>query len=115
LFEKADEGLAAFAAAKDAWSCAILDVMMPVPEGWDDDQGDGMTTGLTLGKRIRKLRPDIPIVFLTGSHDAQVLHEVMQFPSSKYLDRRATKRDKFVGEVKRMAAKSTKTAPPETA
>lgn len=53
LRHSGDEGLVAFKASPS--DCCILDVKMPLKDGF------------TLAEEIRQLRPDVPIIFLTGA------------------------------------------------
>jgi len=52
LSKDGDEGLRAF--TKDQFDLVILDVMMPKKDGF------------TLGKEIRKINPEVPIIFATA-------------------------------------------------
>ncbi|MBL8173034.1 MAG: response regulator [Bryobacterales bacterium] len=111
----AEEGLAAFSEDAAQWECAIIDMMMPVPSGWDDDQGEELTTGLTVAKRIRSVRADLPIIFLTNIRDASVLQDVENFPGAKYLDKRELKAKDFVAKIHEMVRGSKSTEGSETA
>jgi len=73
---KAKDGIKAmamFEAHKDAVSLALLDVVMP------------HCGGMALAKKIRSIRPALPIIFLTGYDKEHVLHGHQPLANSQIL------------------------------
>jgi len=59
--------------AKEPFDAVLLDIMMPPAEDMDAEQLDyGRETGVEVARRMRRLRPDVPIVALTVVRDPEI-------------------------------------------
>jgi len=60
-------------AESELFACALLDIMTPVPDGWDEESVDyGRTTGVELARRLSATVPSLPIVVLSVVRDEAV-------------------------------------------
>lgn len=92
--------LADFQANPAQWTCAIVDIMMPVPAGWEDAPRDGLSTGIHLANRLREVRPGLPIIFFTNQRDAAILNQAENFAAPcRCIDKRETRIEEFRRQV----------------
>jgi FixJ family two-component response regulator len=59
--------------AVSAASCLVTDIRMPLIDG------------LELQRRLKRLRPELPIIFMTAHHDEQVEQHVMRRGAAGFL------------------------------
>ena len=70
------------------FDAVLLDIMMPPAEDMNpEDVGYGRTTGVELCRRIRNLKPELPIVVLTVVRDPGILAEIQAAGASKVLNK----------------------------
>ena len=78
--------------------CVLCDVMMEAPEDWDSSEGQ--RTGIVLANKVRKIRPDLPIIFLTSHSDTVVVDELKAYPFAAYLNKDDVRPGTFARVVK---------------
>jgi len=58
------------------YDAIILDIMMPIPDDWTDDEKDeaqlGLKTGAVLFRKIREVFPNMPILILTARESPSI-------------------------------------------
>jgi CheY-like chemotaxis protein len=65
--ESADEAIEVLNSSRDL-ELVVLDVMMPPGKTFErEEHQEGLVTGFLLRERIRQVRPELPLVFLTNS------------------------------------------------
>ena len=58
---------------KEAFDIVLLDIMMPPTEDMDAKQLDyGRETGVEVARRMKSIKPDVPIVALTVVNDQEI-------------------------------------------
>lgn len=68
---KADQALAFIQTNQVDLVC--LEIILPVPETWDDDDCQfGKTTGIELVRQIKQIKPEIPIMAFTVIIDKEI-------------------------------------------
>lgn len=59
------------------FDAVLLDIMMPPPDDMDAELvGYGRTTGIEICRRIRYMKPDLPIVILSVVRDPGILERI---------------------------------------
>ena len=62
---------------EEEFDAVLLDISMPPTEDMDFDEIEyGRLTGITVAQRIKKIKPDIPIVALTVVSDPTMQHKM---------------------------------------
>ena len=73
------------------FDAVLLDIMMPPLEDMDPESVDyGRTTGVEICRRIRELKPEVPIVVLTVVRDPEILDKIEEAGASKILNKPAS-------------------------
>jgi len=63
--------------AKEDFDVVLLDIMMPLAEDMDAEQlNHGLETGIEVARRMRAIKPDVPIVAFTVLSAPEVLTEI---------------------------------------
>jgi len=74
---------------KERWKGAILNVMMDnAPEDWEDAGASGEVAGIALADRLRRIAPELPIIFFTLYRNPEIRAAIERYPNSNYLDKR---------------------------
>ena len=81
---KAADAVAELKKNADGYCCAVLDVMMPPPRGWEAKTGQGLYTGLEVLSRCKGeiLDANLPIILLSNSEEviSRVKIEILSLP-----------------------------------
>ncbi len=68
--EYGDEAINEIIASDPPFDAIIVDIMMPVPDDWSEreknDSKDGLETGNVLIKKIRAIKPTLPILIYSA-------------------------------------------------
>jgi len=73
------------------FDAVLLDIMMPPLEDMDPESVDyGRSTGVEICRRIRDLKPEIPIVILTVVRDSEILDRIEKAGATKILNKPAS-------------------------
>jgi CheY-like chemotaxis protein len=68
----------------------LLDIMMPPPEDIDPELvGNGRTTGVEICRRIKHLKPDLPIVVLSVVRDPGILRRIEEAGADEIINKPA--------------------------
>ncbi|MEK7399591.1 MAG: response regulator [Candidatus Poribacteria bacterium] len=72
------------------FDAVLLDIMMPPPEDIDPELvGNGRTTGVEICRRIRHLKPDLPIVVLSVVRDPGILRRIEEAGADEIINKPA--------------------------
>jgi len=72
------------------FDAVLLDIMMPPPEDIDPEiVGNGRTTGVEICRRIRHLKPDLPIVVLSVVRDPGILRRINEAGADEIINKPA--------------------------
>jgi len=72
----------------DSFDGILLDIMMPPTENMEDQVLDyGRTTGIEVARRIKAIRPDIPIIAFTALTDSEVRRKMYEVGIKKILEK----------------------------
>ena len=73
------------------FDAVLLDIMMPPPEDIDPECVDyGRSTGLELCRRIRALKPGLPIIVLTVVRDPEILGKIEEAGVARIINKPAS-------------------------
>lgn len=86
LANSAHGAVETFSRSKGAYSCVILDMMMPAGQLCTAEETNfGRTTGLVLLKKLRDIDASIPIVVLTVDRSPDTVQKAMSLGATEYL------------------------------
>lgn len=72
------------------FDAVLLDIMMPPPNDVDPEiVGNGRTTGVEICRRIRHLRPDLPIIVLSVVRDPSILRRINEAGANEIINKPA--------------------------
>ncbi len=72
------------------FDAVLLDIMMPPPQDIDPEiVGNGRTTGVEICRRIRHLKPNIPIVVLSVVRDPGILKRINEAGANEIINKPA--------------------------
>ncbi len=72
------------------FDAVLLDIMMPPTEDMDPELVSyGRSTGVEICRRIKNIRPDIPIVVLSVVRDAGILNRIKEAGASEIINKPA--------------------------
>lgn len=72
------------------FDAVLLDIMMPPPEDIDPEiVGNGRTTGVEICRRIRHLKPELPIVVLSVVRDPGILRRINEAGADEIINKPA--------------------------
>ncbi|MDQ1327021.1 MAG: hypothetical protein QG641_301 [Candidatus Poribacteria bacterium] len=72
------------------FDAVLLDIMMPPPDDIDPEiVGYGRTTGVEICRRIRNLKPHLPIVILSVARDPGILGKIKDAGANEILHKPA--------------------------
>ena len=70
------------------FDAVLLDIMMPPPEDIDPEGVDyGRSTGVELCRRIKNLKPELPIIVLTAVRDPEILKKIKEVGAAKIINK----------------------------
>jgi len=73
------------------FDAVLLDIMMPPTEDMDPERvGYGRATGVELCRRIKNLKPDLPIVVLTVVRDPGILKKIVEVGANNIVNKPAS-------------------------
>jgi CheY-like chemotaxis protein len=77
--------------AKKNFDAVLLDIMMPPPDDIDPELvGYGRTTGIEICRRIKYLKPDLPIVVLSVVRDTGILNRINEAGADEIVNKPAS-------------------------
>ncbi len=75
-------------AQNQEFDLVLLDIMMPPPEDIDPEYvGYGRSTGVELCRRIRALKPELPIVVITVVRDPGILDKIEEVGAARIINK----------------------------
>ncbi|MGB9596238.1 MAG: response regulator [Candidatus Poribacteria bacterium] len=76
--------------SKMNFDAVLLDIMMPPPQDIDPEiVGNGRTTGVEICRRIKYLKPDLPIVVLSVVRDPGILRRINEAGANEIINKPA--------------------------
>ncbi|MBM3211803.1 response regulator [Candidatus Poribacteria bacterium] len=76
---------------KKEFDIVLLDIMMPPPLDIDPEVVDfGRSTGVEVCKRIKSIKPEIPVIVLTVVRDPSILEKITEAGASKIINKPAS-------------------------
>jgi DNA-binding NtrC family response regulator len=89
--------------AKNHYDLVCTDIVMPVPEDWDEEACEfGKKTGILLAQTIKKLKPNFPIMALTVAGDDPEMVRAMRKAGISRILSKPTTAEKLIAVVKEM-------------
>lgn len=77
-----------------SFDAVLLDIMMSPLEDMDPEHANyGRTTGVELCKRIRQLKPQLPIVILSAVRDPGILERIREMGANRIINKPVSSRD----------------------
>lgn len=78
---------------KKNFDAVLLDIMMPPPLDMDPESVEfGRSTGVEVCRRIKSVKPEIPVIGLTVVRDPGILERIKQAGASKIINKPASSR-----------------------
>ncbi len=98
-FTEADKALDYIQHNECALAC--LGIVMEIPKGWEDERLDfGKKTGIELARRIKKIKPELPLMSFTVIRDPQILKEMREAGIKKIVHKPAPQNELFYAAKK---------------
>ena len=73
------------------FDAVLLDIMMPPPDDMNPETVDyGRSTGVELCRRIKELKPDLPIIVLTVVTDPAILEKIEEAGADRVINKPAS-------------------------
>ncbi|MBD3185089.1 response regulator [Candidatus Poribacteria bacterium] len=80
--------------SKEEFDAVLLDIMMAPPDDIDPEVVNyGRSTGVEICRRIKSIKPEIPIIGLTVVRDPDILEEIKNAGAYKIINKPATSGD----------------------
>jgi CheY-like chemotaxis protein len=75
------------------FDAVLLDIMMPPPDDIDPESVSyGRTTGVELCRKIKEMKPELPIVVLTVVRDPGILERIREAGADKIINKPVSSR-----------------------
>lgn len=70
------------------FDAVLLDIMMPPPEDIDPEHvGYGRSTGVEICRRIKELRPQLPVIVLSVVRDPGILDQIREVGADRIINK----------------------------